>query len=180
MNEETIKKLYSGNLGIEYGQFYIDVAEPDEDDYLNPDEAFEKQENGICGSAQSGKIFFVTGIQNGTIVIDVELHSSAPPFDQSFEEIVEVPFQRGKTPVSLCEWACEETHALDLPSGNYRVRYCIDGMGKDYEDDGDWEAPVPNQRHLIQIWNATEAKDKVVKCTSETAAYWHKEWGSKR
>lgn len=54
-----MKKLYSGLLGIEYGQFYIDVSEPTdaEQDYLYPDRAFQGHENGICGSAMPGKIF---------------------------------------------------------------------------------------------------------------------------
>lgn len=72
-------------------------------------------------------------------------------------------------------------YELDLPSGNYRVRYCIDGMEKDYdyEDDDDGKVPVSGQRHLIQIWKAKEAKDKIVKHTSETTAYWDKQWGVK-
>lgn len=179
MTEQNSKVLFSGNLGIDYGQFYFDVAdnEDEDDDFLDPDGAFDGQENGICGAAQAGKLFFVTGIQNGKIAIRVELHAAEPPIDQSYEEVVEVPFQRGKAPVSLCEWAHEETHELELPSGSHRVRYCIDGMGKDYDDDGDWEAPVPEQRHLIQIWSCNLKEDKVLKHTSDTAAYWHREWG---
>lgn len=179
MHSETTKLLYSGNLGIDYGQFYIDIAgdEESDDDYLDPESAFKGQENGICGASQNGKVFLITGIQAGVISIAIVLHAEEPPVDESFEEIVEVSFQRGSASVSLCEWGHEKTHGLDLPPGNYRIRYYIDGMGKDYEDDGDWEAPVPGQRHLIQIWSSDPKKDKVVKHTSETASYWHREWG---
>lgn len=58
-----MKKLYSGNIYIEYGQFYIDLQELDDgdddndDNYIDPIAAFEAHENGICGSAQSGKSF---------------------------------------------------------------------------------------------------------------------------
>lgn len=99
MTIETNKVLFSGTLGIEYGQFYIDVAddEDEDDDYLDPSEAFQGQENGICGAAQAGKLFFVTGIQNGTIAIRVELHAAEPPIDRSYEEVVEVPLQIGKS-----------------------------------------------------------------------------------
>ena len=183
MSDESIKTLYSGNLGIYYGQFYFDIADEDEDEnedeeYISPDLAFENHENGICGSAQAEKLFFVVGIQDGTISIAVELHESKPSVDNSFEEIVEVSFQRGNTPVSLCAWSNEETHKLDLSSGNYRVRYCIDGMDKDYENDEDGDTPIPDQRYLIQIWSCVPEQDKIVKQSSEMAAYWHKQWGS--
>ncbi len=181
MTDLDIKELYSGNIAIEYGQFYIDVPDSDdedEDDYLDPEGAFEGQENGICGAAQTGKLFFVTGIQNGTASIKIELYPSEPSVDQIYDEIVEVSYKRGKTSVALCEWACEETYPLELPEGDYRVRYCIVAMGNDYDDDGDWEAPVPGQKHLIQIWPAEKPTDKIIKNTSDTASYWHKEWGS--
>ncbi len=178
MSADAVKSLYSGKLNIEYGQFYIDLPEPDDDDdFLDPEEAFSDQANGVCGAAQAGKIFFVTGIQNGVIAIDVELHSSEPPLDQSYEDIVEVSFERGKSPVSLCEWACEETYQLNLEQGVYRVRYHILGMDKDYDEEDDWEAPVSGQRYLVQIWNAPAQKDAIVKQTSENAAYWHRTWG---
>ena len=182
MTEDAITVLFSGNIGIEYGQFYIDVALEDEeegdDDYLDPDGAFAGQKNGICGAAQAGKLFFVTGIQDGVASIDVELHVDKPAIDESFSEIVEVSFHRGKKPVSLCEWGHEQTHHLELPEGHYRVRYCIDGMDKDYEQNGDYEAPVPGQRHRVQFWRSAPEADSIFKHTSETAAYWHREWGS--
>lgn len=178
MTDQDIKTLYSGNISIEYGQFYIDIPEvDDEDDYLDPEGAFEDQQNGICGAAQSGKLFFVTGIQNGTASIEIKLYSSEPTIDDAFEEIVEVSFKRGKTPVALCEWGCEETYPIDLSEGNYGVRYCIIAMGADYGDDDDWEAPVKGQKHLIQIWPSESTMDKIIKSTSDTARYWHKEWG---
>ncbi|MFN3580732.1 MAG: hypothetical protein ACK4VV_09700 [Pseudomonas sp.] len=179
MTDKSIKTLFSGNLGIEYGQFYIDVPElDDEEDYLDPDMAFQHQANGICGAAQSGKVFFITGIQNGVIAIDVALHGAEPPVDHTYEEIVEVSFERGRSAVSLCEWACEATHELELEQDTYRIRYSIIGMDKDYDDDDEYcEAPVQGQRHLIQIWSAAAKQDSIIKQTSENAAYWHREWG---
>lgn len=181
MTDQDVKKLYSGNISIEYRQFYIDVPEPDDEDedYLDPGEAFENQENGICGAAQIGKLFFVTGIQNGTASVDIELYAAEPEIDNRFEEIVDVAFQRGKTPVALCGWGCEETYLIELPEGNYGVRYNIIAMGAEYGDDDDWEAPVRGQKHVIQIWPSVITEEKIVKSTSETASYWHKEWGGK-
>lgn len=118
----------------------------------------------------------MAGNHTGTIEIDVELYSSQPPLDESFEEIVEIFFQRGMDFVSLCEWACEETHKFELPAGDYRVRYCIDGMDKEHVDDENWDDPIPGQRHLIQFWTAVQAKDSIIRQTSESAAYWHSAW----
>ncbi len=51
------------------------VGDEDEiEDYLVPPNAFEGQVNGICGASLLSKLFFVTGMQNGVIRIQVELH----------------------------------------------------------------------------------------------------------
>lgn len=175
------KELFSGNINIEYGQFYIDVPEfdDDEDDSLEPEVAFEGQQNGLCGASQEGKLFFVAGIQNGVIEIKINLHSSEPEIDQSYDEIVQVPFRRLSKEVSLCEWGCEETYPLEIPKGSYQVRYSIVGMDKDYSDDSDWEAPIKGQKYIVQIWPSEVESENIVKYTSESAAYWLKEWGAR-
>ncbi len=175
-------KLYSGLLNIDYGQFYIDSTEPhnEKEEHLDPDKAFEDHENGLCGSAQFGKIFFVAGLHVGVIKIDVELYSFEPELDQSFEEIVEVSFTRGNKSISLCEMWCEQAHTLDLPKGDFRVRYSVSGMDNERDDESDWQDLIPGQRHLIQMWSASPTRDKLLKYTSESAAYWHREWGALR
>ncbi len=183
MTDQEVKSLFSGNIGIEYGQFYIDIPEPEEDDeedYLDPDGAFENQQNGICGAAQTGKILFVVGPQAGVAAISVELSKSEPMLDQTYDEIVEVAFSRGSSEVAVCEWGGGETYPLDIPEGDYVVRYSILGMGRDYDEDSDWDAPVEGQKHLIQLWPSNQAQEKIVKVTSEIASYWHKEWGSQK
>lgn len=181
-----MKIMYSGNLGVDYGQFYIDVASCDEDDeaeedYQNFDLAFENQENGLCGASQDGKIFFVAGIQNGVIQIDCELHEIEPPLNNSYDEIVEASLVAGDEPLSLCEWGHEETHLIDLAKGEYRVRYLVRGMDLDYDDENEdesyWESPLEGQSYLVQIWPAGKSKDILHKHTTENARYWHREWG---
>lgn len=168
--------LYSGQLSVDYGQFYVDlIEEPDEDDYLTMDEAFHNQTNGLCGAAQEGKLFLVAGPQTGTIQVEVLLHSSTPPLMEDFEDVVECSLRIPATQVGLCSWAHEEAHKLDLPSGDYRVRYSIAGMDKDYaEDDEDVDAPIPGQKYLLQLWPCSLGKDKVMKVGSKTANYWHR------
>lgn len=175
--------LFSGSLAIEYGQFYISI-DGDEIEDLDAAESFNNQENGLCGAAKKELIFFVTGIQNGVISVDVDLYDTPPNIDDSFDEIVEVSVVRGEKPLLLSEWAWEESHELQLPKGNYRLRYCIAGMDKEYDDESEednheyWESPLPGQRHLIQMWPSEKADDKVLKQTTENASYWHSEWGS--
>ena len=181
MTEGTVT-LFSGNLNIYYGQYYIDtVTDPEEDSdsdeaYLEPDEAFVGQTNGICGSAMRGKLFFVTGIRDGVASIAVELLESPPTLDDQYDECVEVPFQNPGAQLFLCEWACEEAHPLKIPTGEYRVRYSIAAMDKDYEDDSDFEQPISGQRYLIQLWPSDQRPDEIIKRSSEIAAYWHRAW----
>ena len=176
MSDDSLKVLYSGNINVDYGQFYIDYDY--EDEGLIPPEVFEGHENGLCGSAFPGRLFFVVGPQFGVIEINVQLFTSEPAFDNSFEEIVEVSTKITKK-VMLCEWGFEETHELNIPLDAYRVRYCIAGMEKDYdENDEDCDAPINGQKYLVQFWPNSPRKDVVVKTTSENATYWHNEWGS--
>lgn len=179
MPDEQARILFSGLLGIDYGQFYVDVVNDrdDEDDYLDMDGSFEAQNNGLCGASMKGKLFLLVGIQGGIIDIKVELHDVAPPTEESFEDIVECSIEVGSKPISLCEWACEATHPLDLPAASYRVRYSISGIDRDYGDDDDWEAPVPQQRFLLQFWPSEMKPDEIVRADSEMGRYWHSEFG---
>lgn len=178
-----MQNLYNSALGVEYGQFYII---PDEDNFdvdaWDPDSAFENQQNGLCGAAVNGHVFFVTGIQNGTISVDVQLCEACPELDESYEEITEVSLTVNTLPVFLSEWGSEETHQLDLAEGSYRLRYSIDGMNKDYDDEVEgeeyWKSPLPGQRHLIQLWACEPGADQILKQTTSVAKYWHKQWGA--
>lgn len=180
-----MKNLYSDKLGIDYGQFYITVNSEEEVD-MDPDGSFEGQNNGLCGSQVGDMIFFVVGIQSGSISIDVQLHQFEPELDRSFDEIVEVSFERGTFPMFLCEWGWESEHELDIPKGIHRLRYSILGMELEHseeaieKDEDIWESPVPGQKHMIQIWPTSFEEDAIVKQTSETAAYWHREWGNQK
>lgn len=177
MPDRDFEVLFSGNIAVEYGQFYFDNSSFDDEDFLDPSEAFDGQENGICGAAQIGKLFFVAGVHNGTAAIQIERHLQEPALEEAYDEVVEASFQKAKEEIALCEWACENVYPLALPVGEYRIRYSVDGMGYEYGEEDDWDEPVPGQKHLIQIWPAKKAGDKIVKTTSDIAAYWHKEWG---
>nr|WP_086937574.1 hypothetical protein [Thaumasiovibrio occultus] len=176
MTVQDVKTLYAGEINIEYGQFYIDAEDVEFDDVIEPAEIFVGQENGLCGAAQAGKLFFVTGLQNGVIDVEVALYAAEPDINEDYEEIVEVAFQCGELPVALCEWGWEEVYPLDLPKGQYGVRYCVIAMDADYDDDDEDDAPIDGQKHLIQLWPSQNTQEKIVKVTSEMASYWHQAW----
>lgn len=56
---------------------------------------------------------------------------------------------------------------MSLAAGSYRVRYSASGMDEarpGITDDAD--------TYLVQLWPAAAAQDRVVKETSQSAAYW--------
>ncbi|MEO0423015.1 MAG: hypothetical protein AAF184_11800 [Pseudomonadota bacterium] len=166
------KTLFSGRIDIEFSQFYIEA----EDEYSDIDSAFANQVNGLCGAAQPGSLFFTARPKDAVIALEVVLFSTEPPIDSSYSEIVEVSFCRDSQPVLLCQWAHEDTYPLDLPAGPYRVRYCIDGLEKEYDEGVVWEherIPIPGQRYLIQFWPGHHKPDTILQQTSDQAAYWH-------
>ena len=171
------KELFSGKLNIYYGQFYIDVLEVDENNYLTMESAFNGQNNGLCGASHKGKILFVVGLQDGVINLNVELCEEEPELDELSEDIVECSFSVKDENLHLCEWAHEETHKLDIPPGDYILRYSVIGLDKDYDDDEEWDAPIEGQKYIIQIWPGNIHEDKIVKSGTDVGKYWHKALG---
>ena len=172
------KQLFSGNLNIYYGQFYIDVLDFDDESYLDMDSAFDDQQNGLCGARHPGKLFFMVGPQDGTARLRVELHDSEPHLLEDYQDIVECPFDASARELHLCEWAFEAMHPLDLPSGEYVVRYSIKNIDHDYGEECDWEQPVEGQEYLVQFWPGSALDDKIVRNVSELGHYWHQELGA--
>ena len=161
--------LYSDIINVHYGQFYV---EPADDDFVDMDQALAGQTNGICGAAQSGRLFLITGIHTGSVQLTVEHLANMPPADDSWEEVVECSFTHGASSLFLREWAAEAEYKLDLPRGTYRVRYCAKSMLADWQlQDGDG----PLQLYLLQFWPEQTRADGVLKVTGECAQYWHSE-----
>ncbi len=161
--------MYSGDLHVHYGQFYV---EPADGDYVDMAQAFRGQSNGICGGAQSGRLFLVTGIHTGTVRLTVEHAESEPPIDPLWEEVVECSFKHEHNHLLLREWGAEAEYPLQLPVGTYRARYCAKSMLADWQllnDDG------PIQTYLLQFWPAHHRVDEVLRVSGECAQYWHAE-----
>jgi len=172
------KELFSGKINIFYGQFYIEQHEKDPDDYATLDEAFEGQQNGLCGAAQSGRLFLIVGPQDGVIDLKVELCSTEPEIDHDATDIVQCAFSNEGPDLHIVEWADEAHYPLDLPEGKYCVRYSIKGMDNEHNtdcSDEEYENPIPGQSYKIQLWIGSPVGDLVMKSESEKGRYWHNE-----
>jgi hypothetical protein len=126
------------------------------------------QDNGLCGAAEPGVLSFTTGLHSGGVPVRLELHAQEPALDPVWEEVVEASFTPGGSEVTLALWD-GPTFPLAIEDGDYRVRYC--GVGFDNENNGITDPP---ERYLVQFWPCAPATDRVVRQTSETAAYWHR------
>ncbi|MGW7530996.1 hypothetical protein [Amycolatopsis sp. NPDC054798] len=164
-----MRVLMSGEAPVSYAQIYVQSS-PGLPDLSG---CFSGQRNGLCGAAVPGALFLVTGLNSGQVGFRVELHDEAPPPDETWEEIVEVSF-RPTGAVSLLAWGGYGFWPLDLGAVGYRVRYCGARMDEAHRlgiPEGEVFEP---DRYLLQFWPGPPEPDRVVKQTSETAAYWHR------
>jgi hypothetical protein len=165
-----LRVLFSGEVHVHYGQAYVHSS-PDYGYDLH--ECFLGQSNGLCGAATPGTLFLITGLHTGCVGFTVESHDTAPPVDDGWEEIVEVSFTPETGEVILEQWGGEAAWPLDLPPADYRVRYCASGMDAGNEADTRLDDEPMHDRYLLQFWPAPPEADRVLKQTSDHAAYWH-------
>lgn len=119
------------------------------------------QANGLCAAAVPGQLSMVTGTHTGPVHVIVELHADEPPLEDEWEEAVEVPFSSGADDLVLTAFQ-DSTEPLNLPPGNYRMRYCARGMEEAWEADSTDE---PIDHYRLQFW---PSRDRVLRRTSES------------
>jgi hypothetical protein len=169
--EFRVRTLFDGEVHVHYSQLYVE-SDPDEFG-VDLAEAFTGQANGLCGAAAPGNLFLITGLHTGNVGFTVQAHDDPPPVDESWEEIVEVSFTPASPRILLMQWAGERYWELELDETDYRVRYCASGMAAAKEADTRMEEEPRLDRYLLQFWPSAPESDRVVKQTSEIAAYWH-------
>lgn len=164
--------LFTGGLDVHYGQVYVQSGvEPPQADLRD---AFAGQVNGLCGAATPGWLFMVTGLHTGHVGFTVELHDTAPPIDDFWDEIVEVSFRPTAEPVLLVQWAGEASWRLEMEPVDLRARYCAWGMDQARQADTILAGEPELDRYLLQFWPAPPSPDQVLKQTSGNAANWHR------
>ncbi|MFI6345072.1 hypothetical protein [Streptomyces sp. NPDC050560] len=166
-----MKTLFSGEMWVEYAQFYV-MTDPDSYD-LPSDAAFAGQEQGLCGAAVDGVLCLVTGLHTGHIPLTVELHGQRPPVGPEWEEVVEASL----VPVSDLLQLHECDDQVDAGPGfagmPHRVRYAALAMDEGHEADTRSRGEPCAERYLLQLWPAAPAPDRLIRETSPTAAYWN-------
>ncbi|ADD42961.1 hypothetical protein [Stackebrandtia nassauensis] len=169
-----MRTLFDGEFNVSYGQLYLDGRiDPDEGAEPDLDNCFMGQTVGLMGAAIPGHLFVLTGTHSGSVPLTVEVHETEPSLDaDAWEDVVEVSFESDADEVALIEWD-GDFQSLDLSPGSYRVRYLCRGMdaasGHDRFDDD----PVVDE-YLLQFWPAPPQRDRIVKETSRSAAYWRR------
>ena len=93
--------------------------------------------------------------------------------EESWEEIVEVPFTVAVAEVTLQEWGGQAMYPLPLPAAEYRVLYCARGVQHGHDLDTSQDHAFFADSYSLAFWLAPPAQDQVVKQTSEIAAHWH-------
>ncbi|GAB2842285.1 hypothetical protein GCM10027074_05940 [Streptomyces deserti] len=162
-----MRTLFSGEVRVAYGQIYVCS-----DDSHSLEDSFAGQRAGLCGGAVPGGLFLLTGMHTGSVPFTVELHGTEPPLDaDGWEDIVEVSFRPESDEIELVEWDGGR-YPLPLSETSYRVRYHCRGMDEAHNAVRDAGGPVLDE-YLLRFWPSPPAPDRVVKETSQAAAYWH-------
>ncbi|MFH9060467.1 hypothetical protein ACH4GM_04465 [Streptomyces coeruleorubidus] len=170
--ELIVRRPVEGEVHVHYGQIYV---ETDPDDFgPGLSEAFAGQRAGLCGAATPGALWLNTGLHTGDVGFTVEVHEQAPPLDPAWEDVVEVSFRPVSADSALVEWGGGASWQLGLEETDYRVRYCATGMDRASERDIRLDGEPPLDCYLLQFWPAPPEPDRVLKQTSQAAAYWHR------
>lgn len=168
----TVRTLFNGEFSVAYGQMYIDSRPDPYEGAEDLDECFMGQRAGLCGAAVPGLLFLLTGMHTGSVPLTVELHETEPSLDaDGWEDIVETSFRTATGDTELIPWE-GEGRDLGLPLGTYRVRYHCRGMD-DAREGARWDDEPVLDEYLLQFWPAPHQRDRIVKETSASAAYWH-------
>jgi len=153
---------------VAYGQIYVESEGSEPQAW----ESMGGQQNGLCGAALPGSIFLITGMHTGNVAFTVELHDTEPPVGEEWEDVVEASFRPFGETFLQC-WGGEGSWPLDLPATDLRVRYCAWGMDEAREVNVIMDDEPCIDRYLLQFWPAPPSPDRIVRQTSQQAAYWH-------
>ncbi|MEV5754430.1 hypothetical protein AB0L00_42025 [Actinoallomurus sp. NPDC052308] len=165
-----MRRPVDGEVRVHYGRLYVQSGSKHMPDL---DDAFAGQTSGLCGAAVPGFLWLVTGLHTGDVGFTVEIHEHAPELDPEWADVVEVSFRPQTSHTFLELWGGEGAWELNLAQIDYRVRYCAQGMDEGHALDTRVDQPQAD-RYLLQFWAARPEPDRIVRQTSEIAAYWHR------
>jgi hypothetical protein len=141
---------------------------------------FRGQVNGLVGAADPGGVYINLARRSGGSRVRIMLSDAAPPAQpDDYVDVVEVStvVPSGAT-ASWVSWAGETGGPLPgVEPGSYRVR--VSARGRDAGAEGEFDEGVVDE-YVVELWSAEPAPDEIVRTGSESAAYWHREWGGRR
>lgn len=144
------------------------------------DRYFEGQINGLVGAADPSGVYIGLGRRSGGSRVRVVLLDQQPARTESqWEDVVEVSTTLGEDAEPYwTTWAGESGGDLSgLTVGNYRVR--VSAKGRDLGQADEFADGVVDE-YLVELWRAENAPDAILRTTSESARYWHAQWGGRR
>lgn len=169
-----MRRPVTGEAQVQYGQIFVDSTSP-ASEYPEFSESFAGQSGGLCGAAVPGVLRLITGLQVGGVGFVVEVHDEAPALDPVWQDVVEVSLRPVSEHTSSVEWGGGAEWDLDLARTDYRVRFCARGMDEGRELGTRVAGKPQADSCLLQLWPAPPGPDRVVRQTSEMAAYRHRE-----
>ena len=164
--------LFDGSLDVDYGFALLYSVY----DGIGPDltSAIAGQQNGLCGAASPRVLVMAIGLRTGSVPFRVELHATAPPLPEGWEDIVEVSFTPSDRALLLAGF--DSSHDLILPAvRTYRARYCANGMGAADQQESRGPGDPVLDRYLLVLWPAHAAPDQIVRVGSSYARHRHGE-----
>lgn len=160
-----------GEVHVSYSQIYVESDPEGVQPGLS--EAFAGQSQGLCGASEPGFLWLITGTHTGRIAFTVEVHEEEPALAPEWEDVVEASFCPLSDRTSLVQWAGEAAWDLGLARTGHRVRYCVRGMDEERRRTGLRSRRSATEEYLLQFWPGPPAPARVVRQSSEQAAYWH-------
>lgn len=169
--------LHDGVVETSYGQ--LDLVWSADGGFDGDDAVFfAGQVNGLVGAGSPHGVYVPFARWGGGSAVRIVLHEAEPPLGPEWEDVVEVSttVPEGASP-GWQTWAGDDGGDLAIPPGTYRLRSSARGRDAGAEDEF---ADGVVDHYLIELWPAPTAPDAIVRATSDSAAYWHREWGGRR
>lgn len=171
--------LFDDVVHTDYGQFDLVWGEGIGFDG-DAEKFFRGQVNGLVGAADPGGVYLNLARRSGGSRVRIELVDTAPPLQSDeYADVVEVStvVPPGAT-TRWVSWAGETGGSLSgLGPGSYRVR--VSARGRDDGAADEFAEGIVDD-YVVELWPADPAPDEIVRTGSESAAYWHREWGGRR
>lgn len=160
-------ELFVRDIDVHYG--FVHLREEDAD---WPELSREGRENGLLEHGPADALTMTTGLHTGAVHLRVEWHPVEPTFDDTWQDVVEASVEITTPHLMIASF--EDGEPVSAPHlGWHRARYVATEMDAGKAMDCPVDGESAPDSYLLQLWPAPPSGDRVVRVTSEVAAYWH-------